>query len=63
MLNVVLKKVREKHSRICFSRIAKKENSRIIGISDTSFKSDDKLIGGVFLFLADEAMRTASPLY
>ena len=63
MLNVVLKKVQEKHIRICFSKIAKKENSRIIEISDASFKSDDKLIGGVFLFLADEAMRTTSPLY
>ena len=63
MLNVVLKKVQEKHIRICFSKIAKKENLRIIGISDASFKSDDKLIGGVFLFLADDAMKTASPLY
>ena len=63
MLNVVLKKVQEKHIRIFFSKIAKKESSRIIGISDASFKSDDKLIGGVLFFLADDAMKTASPLY
>lgn len=36
---------------------------KIIGISDTSYKSNDKSIGGVFLFMADDNMRTASLLY
>ena len=34
--NSVLKNVREKDSRICFSKISKRENLKIIRISDTS---------------------------
>ena len=35
----------------------------IIRIGDTSFKSDDKAIGGVLLFLADESMTKAVTIY
>ena len=61
--NTVLKKVGEKESRICFAKIGKREDLKIIGISDTSYKSDDKSVGGVFLFLANDKMTSASSLY
>ena len=35
----------------------------IVGIGDSSFKSDDKAIGGVLLFLANESMTRAVPIY
>ena len=39
-----------------FSRIALKEELMIIGIGDASFKSDDKAVGRVLLFLPSENM-------
>ena len=35
----------------------------ILGIGDTSFNTDDKAVGGVFLFLANSTMSRASPIY
>ena len=35
----------------------------IIGIGDASFKSDDKAVGGVLLFLANEEMKKAVSIY
>ena len=35
----------------------------IIGVGDASFKSDDKAVGGVLLFLANEEMTRAAPIY
>ena len=46
-----------------FSRIGPKEDLMIVGIGDTSFKSDDKAIDGVMLFLTNSGMTRASPLY
>ena len=34
-----------------------------MGIGDASFKSDDKAIGGVMLFLSNSKMTKASPIY
>ena len=31
-------------------KLGKKEDLKIIGISDASYKSNDKSVGGVFLF-------------
>ena len=35
----------------------------IVGIGDASFKSDDKAIGGVLLFLTNKEMTRATPIY
>ena len=35
----------------------------IVGIGDTSFKSDDKAVGGVLLFLYNTSMTRAAPIY
>ena len=35
----------------------------VVGIGDASFKSDDKAIGGVLLFLTNEEMTRAAPIY
>ena len=59
----VLKKVRERRSIIKFSRIGSREDLIIIGIGDASFKSEEKAVCGVFMFLANKGMTKASPTY
>ena len=59
----VMEKAKEHSCKVKFSKIGPKENLMIIGIGDASFKSDDKAIGGVLLFLANESMTKAVPIY
>ena len=59
----VISKAKERSSKIKFSKIAPKESLMIVEIGDASFKSDDKAIGGVLLFLANEEMTRAVPIY
>ena len=59
----VLKKVREWRSKFKYKRIGSKEDLMIVGIGDATFKTDDKAVGGVFLFLTNSAMDRASPIY
>ena len=49
----VLKKAKERSLKLKFSRIGPKEDLIILGIGDTSFKLDDKAVGGVLLFLSN----------
>ena len=62
-INKVLMKVRERESKVQFGRIGKKEDLMIVGIGDALYKSDDKAVGGVLLFLTDARMTRASPMY
>ena len=59
----VISKAKERSSKMKFSKIAPKEKLMVVGIGDASFKSDDKVIGGVLLFLTDEEMTRAVPIY
>ena len=62
-LNTILKKVRHKKSRICFLKLGRKDDLKMIGISDASYKFNDKSVCGVFFFLANDRMTLASPLF
>ena len=57
------KKVKERKSKIKFSKIAPKDDLLIVGIGDTSFKTDKKTVGGVLLFLANSVITRALPIY
>ena len=59
----VLKKAKERSSKLKFSRIGQKEDLIILGIGDASFKSNDKAIGGVLLFLFNSSMTRGIPFY
>ena len=59
----MINKAKECSSKIKFSKIAPKEKLMVVGIGDASFKSDDKAIGGVLLFLANKEMTRAAPIY
>ena len=59
----VLKKVKERSSKLNFLRIGLKEGLVILGIGDASFKSDEKAVGGVLLFLSNSSMTGAVLIY
>ena len=59
----VIKKAKERSSKMKFSKIGTKEDLMIVGIGDASFKSDDKAVGGVLLFLTNTNMSRAAPIY
>ena len=46
-----------------FSKIGSRDDLIIIGIADASFKSEEKVVGGVLLFLANSNITNASPIY
>ena len=62
-MNRILKKVKEHESRIKYEWIGDKEDLIIVGVGDTSFKMDDKVIGGVFLFLANSSRTRAAAIF
>jgi len=49
----ILKKAKDKSSKMKFSRIGPKDDLIVVNIRDASFKVDDKAIGGVLLFLSN----------
>ena len=55
--------MREWDSRLKYERIGDKEDLIIVGVSDASFKTDDKSVGGVFLFLANLTLTRVAPIY
>ena len=59
----ILKKVRERDSKLKYERIGEREDLIVVGIGDASFKTEEKAVGGVFLFLADSEMTRAAPIY
>ena len=59
----VLKKAKERPSKLIYSKIAKKNDLIIIRIGDASFKVDKKAVGGVILLLLNMPMTCAVPIY
>ena len=62
-INRILKRVREKESRLKYGYLGEKEDLVIIGLGDASYKQDDKAVGGVVLLLANSTFTRASPIY
>lgn len=58
-----MKKVRERDRRLKYERIGEKVDLILVGVSDASFKTYDKAVGGVFLFLASSTMSRSVPIY
>ena len=59
----VLKKVRERESKMKCEHIWDKGEINVVGIGDASFKTGDKAVGGFMLFLTNSLMTRASPIY
>ena len=62
-VNRVLKRVRQKESKIKYGYLRDMNDLVIVGIGDASYKQDDKAIGGVLIFLANSSLTPASPIY
>ena len=62
-INRVLKQVREKKSKIKYGYLEDVNDLVVVGIGDASYKQDDKAIGGIFLFLSNLSMTSASPIF
>ena len=62
-INKVIQKIKGRTSKIFFSKVGDPEELKIFGISDASYKSDDKAIGGELILLGNKFSKKASPLY
>ena len=62
-VNSVFKKVEMKESGINYGYVGKKEDLRIVRIGDVSFKTSEKAVGGIVLFLVSKDMKRASPIH
>ena len=61
-INRILKKVRERDSRLKYERLGDRGDLIVVGIGGASFKTQDKAIG-VLLFLANSEMARVAPIY
>ena len=55
--------MKERESKLKCEYKGEKEDLMIVGISDTSLKTGEKAVGGVFFFLNNSSMMRASPIY
>ena len=59
----VLKKVKMNESGVCYGCVEKKEELKLIGIGDASFKTSEKAVGITILLLVNEDLTRASPIH
>ena len=62
-INRVLKKVREKESRVLFTKIGKKNELSVIGVSDASYHHDDRSVAGKLIMLGNQKTGKAAPIH
>ena len=62
-VNIVLKKVQEKESKVMFKKIGEKEDLCITGVTDASYKNDDRSVAGEITMLGNEKNMDVSPIY
>ena len=62
-VNFVMKKIKERPSRVVFSKIGIKEKLEVVGIGDASYKCDEKSIGGNMIFIKEADSDRASLIY
>ena len=62
-INRVLKKVREKESRVLFTKIGKKDELSVMGVSDASYHHDDRSMAGELIMLGNQKTGKAAPIY
>ena len=62
-VNRVLKKVREKESKVVFTKIGKKEELCVMGVSDASYHNDDRSVAGEMIMLGNKKTGRAAPMY
>ena len=61
-VNRVLKKVKDKESKVLFTRIGEKDELYVIGVSDASYHYDDRSVAGEIIMLGSKKTGKAAPL-
>ena len=59
----MLKKVREKESKVLFTKIGKKDEFTVMGVSDASYHHDDRSMAGELIMLGNKKTGKAAPRY
>ncbi len=62
-VNRVLKKVREKESKVVFTKIGEKEELCVMGVSDELYNHDDRSVAGEMVMLGNQRTGKAAPIY
>ena len=62
-VNISLKKVQEKESKVMFKKIGDKDDLCITGVTDASYKNDDRSVVGEIIMLGNEKKMDVSPFY
>lgn len=60
--NRLVDKVKNEENKVIYGKIGGRETLQVVGIVDSSYKSDEKSMGGMMIVLANENMTKASPL-
>ena len=47
-------------NKVVYSKVGKKEKLQLVRLVDASYKNDEKSVGGMMLFIADENITKAS---
>lgn len=61
-INRLLKKVREKESRVLFIKIGKKDELSVIGVSNASYHHDGRSVAGELIMLGNQKTGKAEPI-
>ena len=58
-----MKKVKSEEIEVYYGRVVGRDRLQLIGIGDASFKWDDKAVGVVILYLAEQDFERLSLIY
>ena len=62
-VNRVLKKVKEKESKVVFTKIGNKEELCVMGVSDRLYHHDDRSVAGEMIMLGNQRTGRVAPMY
>ena len=62
-INRVLKKVREKESRVLFTKIGEKNELYVMGKNNASYHQDERSVAGELMMLGNQRSGKAAPIY
>ena len=62
-VNNILKKFHEKESRVMFKKLGAKEDLCITGVTDASYRNDDRSVAEENIMLVNKKMMDVSPTY
>ncbi|XP_064085415.1 uncharacterized protein LOC135200740 [Macrobrachium nipponense] len=62
-VNKIVKKIKSRESKIKFGKIGKKEDLKIYGLGDASYRCDSKSIGGNLILMGNKKTDIVAPIY